>query len=563
MRGLRFELALLSACSLACAPFARAWAQAIPPSVSPGQIERSQEQRPPEQHGAGISIPAPSSSAAPANAAAIQLTPTAIDVEGAHAIAPGEIARTYQGLIGRKVTLADIYGVANAITALYARQGFALSFATVPAQTIDGSGRVRIDVVEGYVDEITFAGDTGHIPAAARAYAERIKRSRPLRTADIERFLLLINDVPGVTATSVFERPTTHTRGATRLAIHVAFRPVTASVSLDNRGSRAVGPLQTDDSVALNSLLGQGDSLRLRLLQTLQWKELSFGSAAWSMPVGSNGATVNLSGDYFHSDPGTALLRSLDYSSRGWTGRAELDDPLQRGRDQSLWLHGALVLKQLDSDLALVPDSRDRLFEADVGATWWEDDAGGASSFGADLIQGLPGLGATTSSTLLRSRLSGSGQFTLATANVTRLQNLGDGLQLYGAALGQIASRGLLTAEQCGYGGPIFGRGFDTSEIAGDECLEGTTELRYTPPAGPLSRLQLYVFGDAGETWLKGALLATETRSSHGESAGVGARLDLTHGFRACVEFAQPFSRDVALDGDRKGRVFFSISGGF
>ena len=236
MRELPFRRALLSSFLFACLPATSAWAQAIPPSVSPGQIARSLEQPLPERQGANISVPAPRAFAAPANAAQLQLTPTSFDVEGARAIPPGEIAQAYQGLVGRQITLADVYAAANAITALYVKHGYALSFATVPAQTIDGSGRVRIDVVEGFVDEVAFTGAVERIPAAARAYAEQIKRSRPLRTADIERFLLLINDVPGVAATSVFERPSAHERGATRLVIHVDFQPVTASASLDNRG---------------------------------------------------------------------------------------------------------------------------------------------------------------------------------------------------------------------------------------------------------------------------------------------------------------------------------------
>lgn len=562
MWGLRFERALVFACLLICMPVARAWAQAIPPSVSPGQIEKGLQQKLPEQHGGDVSVPPPRSFAAPANAAQFQFVLRGIDVEGAHALPTDAVAATYQGLIGKTVSLADIYAVANAITAIYVKHGYALSFAAVPAQKIDGTGRVRIDVVEGYVDEVSFTGDSGRIPSAVRAYAEKIKQSRPLKTAAIERFLLLIDDIPGVTATSVFEPPTLHARGATRLAIHVAFAPVTASASVDNRGSRAVGPYETDDNVSLNSVLGLGDSLRLRLLQTLEWKDLSFGWAGWSIPIGGDGATFTLSGDYFHSDPGTSLLRSLDYNSHGWAGRGELDFPALRSRSQSLWLRGAIVVKQLASDFATTPDSRDRLFEADLGATWSESDRSGASSLGVDLLQGLPGLDATTSASPLRSRQSGSGQFTLVTANATRLQRLGRGFELYGAVMGQIASRDLLTAEQCGYGGALFGRGFDASEIAGDDCLEATAELRFTPRVGALPRLQLFAFADAGETWLNGALLLGEARSSDGQSAGVGLRLDLTHGVLATTEYAQPFSRDVALEGNRNGRFFFRISKG-
>lgn len=554
----------LFACLSVCLAIGVAHAQAVPPSVSPGQIEKNlQQQALPEQHGANISLPAPNSFAAPANAAALKFVLKGIDVEGAHAVSADEVASTYKELIGREITLSDIYEVANAITALYVKHGYAISFAVVPAQTIDGSGQVRINVVEGFVGEVAFTGDTAHIPNAVHAYAEQIGQSHPLTNAVIERFLLLMNDIPGVAATSTFERPTVRTQGATRLIVNIAFTAVTASLDIDNRGSRAMGPYQTDDSVTLNSLLGYGDSLRLRVLQTLRWNELNYGSANWSIPVGNDGASFVLSGDDFQSRPGTAQLRSVDYKSRGWSLRGEADYPMLRSRAESWWLHGALVTKQLSSDFAAVPDTRDRLFEADIGTTWWESDDAGQSSAGADIIQGLPAFGATDSHSPLRSRLSGSGQFTLLTANATRLQNLENGFQLYGAVLAQAASRGLLTAEQCGYGGQSFGRGFDSSDIAGDDCAEAALELRYNPSGDYWNQAQFYAFADAGEVWLNGTLLPGEARSSQAQSVGVGVRLDLTHGFSATAEFAQPLSRNVALEGNRNGRVFFAIGKSF
>lgn len=554
----------LVACLSAWLTVGVAHAQSVPPGVSPGQIEKNLQQRNlPEQHGANIDLPPPSSFAAPPNAGSLKFVLKGIDVEGARAVSAEEIAGTYKALIGREITLADIYKAANAITALYVKHGYAISFAVVPAQTIDGTGHVRIDVVEGFVGEVAFSGDTAHIPDAVRAYAEQIKRSHPLTIAAIERFLLLMNDIPGITATSTFERPATRTLGATRLIVNVAFTAMTASLSLDNRGSRAMGPYRTDDGVTLNSLLGYGDSLRLRVLQTMQWDELHYASANWSIPVGNDGASLALSGDIFQSGPGTALLRSVDYKSRGWSLRGEADYPIFRSRAQSLWVHGAVIVKQLASDFAAVPNTRDRLFEADAGATWWENDESGQASAGADIIQGLPAFGATGARSPLRSRLSGSGTFTLLTANATRLQYLNNGFQLYGAVLGQIASRGLLTAEQCGYGGGAFGRGFDSSEIAGDDCAQATLELRYNPAGAYWDHAQFYVFGDAGKVWLNGTLLPGEARSSDAQSVGVGVRLDLTQGFTATVEFAQPLSRDVALEGNRHGRVFFSIGKGF
>ena len=44
----------------------------------------------------------------------------------------------------------------------------------VPALDIHEEGLVRIEVVEGYVANVSFAGDTARLPPAVKAYADRI-----------------------------------------------------------------------------------------------------------------------------------------------------------------------------------------------------------------------------------------------------------------------------------------------------------------------------------------------------------------------------------------------------
>ena len=57
-------------------------------------------------------------------------------------------------------------------------------------------------------------------------------------------------------------------------------------------------------------------------------------------------------------------------------------------------------------------------------------------------------------------------------------------------------------SELCGYGGRVFGRGFDPSQFVGDTCLELLGELRYDIPLElkGLTQAQLYGFADHG--WL-------------------------------------------------------------
>src|SRR6185436_17718126 len=125
----------------------------------PGPIER-QYQRPPEpraQSGA-IQIPAPSQQA-PSNAAEIKFPLTGVTIEGATVYPEAALQPYYQKYLNREVSLADVYGVAAAITARYRNDGYILSQVLVPAQTVD-AGRVRLQAVEGYVAEVIIGGSS-------------------------------------------------------------------------------------------------------------------------------------------------------------------------------------------------------------------------------------------------------------------------------------------------------------------------------------------------------------------------------------------------------------------
>ena len=55
---------------------------------------------------------------------------------------------------GKTVSLADLQGVADKITKLYANAGYGLSFAVVPEQDVE-NGVVRLVAIEVYIDTIT------------------------------------------------------------------------------------------------------------------------------------------------------------------------------------------------------------------------------------------------------------------------------------------------------------------------------------------------------------------------------------------------------------------------
>ena len=62
------------------------------------------------------------------------------------------------------------------------------------------------------------------------------------------------------------------------------------------------------------------------------------------------------------------------------------------------------------------------------------------------------------------------------------IQPLGGPWVLFTSVYGQYATTGLLTPEQCSFGGRFFGRAFDPSQLLSDSCAMGTVEVRYNLP---------------------------------------------------------------------------------
>ena len=93
--------------------------------------------------------------------------------------------------------------------------------------------------------------------------------------------------------------------------------------------------------------------------------------------------------------------------------------------------------------------------------------------------QGLDILGARESGSPDLSRAAGRSDFTKLTVTTQRLQALGGGFSLLTAANGQYAFSPLLAAEEFGFGGTQFGRGYDPAELTGDHGLAAKLELSY------------------------------------------------------------------------------------
>jgi len=494
----------------------------------------------------------------PAGAADIRFALSAIEISGATVYRAAELEPLYRDVLGREVSLAQIFAVAEAITLRYRRDGYILSQAVVPAQEIR-EGRVRLAVVEGFIARYSFeAAPTSAKPIAR--YAERILAERPLTAATLERYLLLMNDLPGVVA-RVTLLPSPDTPGGTDMVIQARDKKLDTYLTIDNRGTRFLGPTEGQAGVKLNGLFGQGLALGLRGLVTAPARELRLGELSAELPLGSDGWRAGLRATRSDTQPGFTLA-PLDIDGDSTSVSVDLSYPLRRSRESNLGVTGRATWRESETTSFGTTISDDRLRVLGLAVNWDAIDTwrGVNLAFG-EISQGIAALGASRAGSANLSRAAGRPDFTKLGGGVTRVQRLVEGVNMRADLEGQYALAQLLASEQFGIGGARFGRAYDPSEVIGDHGLAGRLELQWTPPlgeAGIVTGLQLYGFYDLGRVWRIDGNPGGLPQSL--ASMGGGARFSLLGGISGYAEIAQPLTLTPAAEGDRDPRFFFGVT---
>jgi hemolysin activation/secretion protein len=536
-------------------------------SVQPGTIEREFEKAPQAPRPTGtVKVPSLESQAAPANADSVKFVLKNVDIDGNSVLSDEVLARPFASMIGQDVSLAQIYAGANEITRMYASAGYALSLAFVPAQEVK-DGMVRIRVVEGYIGEVEFQDERSFHSKLWGGFAARLQASRPLKTADLERYLLLANDLAGVEVKSVFERMEGDP-GATKLVMMIERKLVDAGIEVNNRGSEAIGPVRVQLRGALNNLVGAEERVGFFGVRVPDGEELAYLAGRIDVPLTSDGLGFGFDISRSHSKVGEPILSVLDFQTDGWTGNAGFTYPIIRSRAQNLYASIGINYKDLTSEIVATVQSHDTMTVIVAGVDYDTHDRwGGLLQAVATLHIGLDVFDATQSNDPDSSRLGASGEFIRLEGSVSRLQSFRPWLHVYAQLDAQVAGGSLLVSEQCGYGGGNIGRGFDPYELAGDHCLMGLAEVRYDVPlervgmARYLDTAQLYGLGDFGLVFKSGDLIPGEERSQAAASLGIGMRVRALEYVSGLVEVAQPIGEGVALQGNSQDpRFFFGLS---
>jgi hemolysin activation/secretion protein len=564
-----------------------AGAQNLPPAADPGRVQQRFE--PPQQPRTTTDQVVPQvepERQIQGDATKIKFNLTAVVVEGSTVYDAGALSEAWAGMVGKQISLADAQLIADRITARYRNDGYILSRAIIPAQRIAG-GSLRIQVVEGYIkdyridgvfpDGMAGGGPISGVRAKLAAYAEKMVGTRPITAKMMERYLLLANDLPGITAQAVLAPAQGGDPGGATLVVQAKKKAVDFFGSVDNYGSRFSGPYQGQAGIVLNSPFGLSERIGIRGINTIgDWKELHYLEGNWDQDIGSEGTKVGFGVAYSKSHPGN-LIPAIEDQIDGtvWTETFRVSHPFMRSRTTNWYGRASLVWRDVKTDNgalenptgpdALGAHNRDHLRILRIGTSYdLVDRFRGVSFFDVEVSQGLPVFNYTRKGDE-SSRPEASGKFTKITGEVSRLQSLFlPGLNLYVAAQGQFSPDKLLASEEFGVGGSQYGRGYDPSEITGDSGVATKVELQYGGPADFrfLKGYQFFAFWDYGKTWNRDKASKKDgTDRDSLMSAGAGVRLNFIDAVSGEFFLAKPLTRDIAGRGNADNwRGFFSLT---
>ncbi len=492
-----------------------------------------------------IKTPPPAKPAAPADERRVKVERFAIS--GNTLFSEDELRKVIASWEGKELTLTDIYQVADQLTDFYQEHGYSLTTVTVPAQKMQ-AGAIRLEVVEGRVGKFIFNGNQRYRDQFLTRQLDQVKPGTIVKFKDLEREILLLNDLPGLVARSVLEPGEAY--GTTDLILNIEETRATAQATFDNHGPKVVGQWRAGADFNINNPFKFGDTLSLGYTHT-ESGLLRQGRISYGFPVHRSGTKLKLSYNRADYDVG-GEFSALGIDGTSETARIEATQPLIKSRRTNLtWMVGGAHVKG-QSDLSGIPLSDDEISYLETGLDFGQRHGDGAI---------------TTLSALFATNFRDNSNGDRNNALPPRLELKGGYeypfRQNWSAALrgeAVLSTDPMPDSNMYSIGGPTSVRAFVSSRLRGDQGALASLELRRFIDLEKVD-LQLRGFVDAGLV------------DSHATAGAPGDSESLTGaGLGLSAMFADYFTLEMLwakpLDGKESGenrdsRFWFTLNAGF
>ncbi len=492
------------------------------------------------------------------------------EITGATVFPAARLAPFLEGLTGPEIPIARIVSARDRLLGLYREQGYVFSAVRAELAPSPAGAVLTLAVTEGHISEVLLDGDIGPAGVQVLRFLQPLTEQRPIDIASLERRLLLVQDIPGVTVRAVL-RPGAGEPGALQLVAQVSRKTFDTFLNADNRAPTFAGPEQAIGVFGLNSLTSLGERTEL-LLYDASGASLRFAQAGFESFIGASGLKFRAYAGGGDSKP-LLELRRLGYAGTTRVFGASLSYPLLRRRAYSLYALG--LFDAYDNKIETGPagaqervsDDQLRMVRAGLDGVARDTLAGSSraatNTASIRFTQGLRGLGAKENSNPIPGRVGSRVDFFKIAGEVSRNQTLyafgeASAVSLLGTAGFQWTRDVLPPSEKYFLGGVRFGRGYYNGEITGDSAFGASVELQFTslahaslPDATRPIGYQFYAFYDYGQAFER----LNDDLNRRISSFGGGVRVTLTDSVQFALEAARRLQRDPQLTQDQDQEI--------
>jgi hemolysin activation/secretion protein len=458
--------------------------------------------------------------------------------EGQTLLSPQTLQAALAGFSGRELSLTQLQEAAWVIVQTYRSAGW-LAHALVPQQEIEG-GMVTLRVVEARLGQVRIDFPQGKLPhERIRAMADaHLQPGQPLSLHQVDRLLLLLDDMPGVVATANFAQG--EQDGSTDLLVTLGRdRALDANITFDNFGAISTGRARASASLSLNNSAGLGDNLQLQAVGT---EGSRYGRLAYAVPLGVQGWRAGLFASQMHYHlVGSFAALQASGSSQSWGGT--LTAPLIRQPEHNLSGQLSAERKRFNnqalanssaSQASTVSNYQLDVLRTGLSGNWFEPWRMRAqSNASAQVSWGEVDLSQSPNAAADASGARTAGAFRKVNANYNREQSLSGQSTWYLQGSAQWANRNLDSSEKLCLGGASGVRAYPSNEAGGSSGSTFTTGLRHRLDAA----LTLNAFVDWGRIHVYrnnisaagGELSATNTQTLQGKGLSLSWRSPQGH----------------------------------
>ena len=567
---------------LALSLFATTTLFAAPPSTQSLLQQQEELTRLPKLTPANIqTAPQPEKPAAPI-ISNIQVAPKVFSFQGNITIfTQSELEAMAAPYIGKKQGIEGLYDLLEVIRNAYREKGYTVVRVFFPLQDIT-EGNIVIKIIEAIVDDtqgsIKIQGKDLRVNEnyALKIVKKALQPGTILKQENLERAILLVNDMPGLSATAnmtpgVKENSTGVTAEVTEGKKGNYF------TSLNNSGNRYTGLYTWTLGADIKDISGYGDDLKVSGVKTLGYGDQNLYSVDYSSNVGYDGWRVganfakvkySLGGDY----------KSADIAGTATTQMVYATYPIYRTSLTNLRFNTAYKNTNTEGTTQQVVSSKDTLrnftntLAADHSDKIW---GGGFTSLSASYTTGSDAIEDAAQLALDQGATGPhvDGSFRKYNINFSRIQRAysPDYYFLVNASLQQ-ALTNLPGAEQFSLGGSAGVRAYPSGEGAGDSGLKATLEANYVlmkaTDWGDVRVKGFYDYGRIMDVRYEYYDGWTELKHYSLQGWGVGLDFGKPNDFDVSVSIATPIGKNPVADATtgfnsdgqkQQSRVWFQV----